>query len=41
MRLEYVPVKDVRQLNLEFPLPDLTQYYDCNVSTDEQWVGSR
>lgn len=32
MRLEYVPVKDVRQLRVEFPMPDLTEYYDCNVS---------
>ena len=31
MRLEYVPVKDIRQLRLEFPLPDLLQYYDSNV----------
>lgn len=24
-------MKDVRQLRVEFPLPDMTQYYDCDV----------
>lgn len=36
MWLEYLPVKDVRQLRLEFPLPDLTEYYDCDVSQDSE-----
>ena len=28
---EYVPVKDIRQVLLQFPLPDITEHYQSNV----------
>ncbi len=29
--IEYVPVKELRKIELEFPLPDLSIYYNSDV----------
>lgn len=31
--IEFVPVKEVRQIQLRFPLPDLREHYASDVST--------
>ena len=34
--IECVPVKELRQVKVEFPIPDLKQYYYCDV-----WEGKK
>ncbi len=29
--IEYVPIKELRKLDMEFPLPDLSAYYHSDV----------
>ena len=31
-----MPVKELRQLKIEFPTPDLGDYYNCNVRREER-----
>ena len=31
VRLQTVPVRDIRNLNLSFPLPDISEHFDSKV----------
>ena len=37
--IECVPVKELRQIKIEFPIPDLDQYYYCDVRRERERVG--
>ena len=32
VELKVVPIKDIKQLNISFPIPDVNQYYESKVS---------
>ena len=34
--IEYVPVKELRQMSLDFPLPDLTEHYASDVRKESR-----
>ena len=38
MKFEYVPIAEERQLTIEFPLADFTEYYNSLVSVVKVYV---